>query len=1269
MMYDSLLLNYGGGIISSGQKSDQYAGAAAVAIGIGGTGVAALAELKRKVYQQLIPDNPGEPHPRYDHIQFLAIDADETVLSKLTGDARLEKNSEFFSIYNPTLKAMLKGPGKEKICGDPVFNWMEIENIHKLLSPEGAGGVRQIGRYLLLSKASALKTKILEKCSTALRGLASPSLDIYLFAGISGGTGSGCFLDTCYIIRAVLEEQGWDASSKLMGFFFLPDVVTSISDVASDPPKVAYNNSNGYAAMKELDYLMDLPSANDFFRQNYGAFQVNTQEPPVDLCHLISATKSDGTLINNAFSYSINVAADYVIAYLAAVNLGGITPGANDGGLTMRGHLTNVSQGVAALPRKHGANLSYHVLGAANAEMPMTQIATYLAAGFYRRFQQVVGREKVVLTKDAVNRFAEEMDLTANSVYGNVTWGSDSLFLPEIELKDLAAYGTMPKGKAPQPWSTPGNAWLDACSGKRAANRSALTAPLDTFDFEKVPGDSLTGRVFRKLYELSMDPDYGPYYAAGLLSHGGDDLMSALDGAIRQANEEYRTQLLYLHGRDNSGGMEDTLVQCSADFCHKKNKKNYAKYKQAAEQYFIILNRAREYNETADTLRTAKENLKQLYDTYFVPLLALLDNLKYTFQQDISYLSGTGAAATGYTTRILEFSVIRPRLDKSIDALAVNQFVNKFMHHILSGYDQWLSGGDSTIGKFISDYMGGVFTAELNRSLQDYFFEKYPDVKPDDEDGLAKAIMNNDIQKIHQSALPMFWCNPTFNLTDKDSAFQSSSLSVPRSTSAVCNAADEFKKNAHPEYTVRKTSLNDRLFALRFFSGIPLYAYQGITLLKNDYDKAAGTSAGIGSHLYANTGRGTDGSGNKDWRFFLPLPAPYSAQSNMFPNSGELLALYDAGERAGIIAQKDKLSYVILQTDPLNVPTYSLDAFLDESQVFLRGRLDEARRHLTSQLYNLHKPGMGQKEILLKNDGMMEMDENGNAAEGEIKVRVRKDYFLHYPKLQAVVRTELEKRATLQAGIDALNAIEAEYDGYTSDLETFCNLLFYGILPCTDGMNKSVFDPGPDGAVKMRKIDRIIYSYRDNQGMPVQQVFSRNGDPELKHIQDYPLYQAFLTYRNLPANALPRMEMDKAAADRNAQTLKAGDNVIGFILERTWDQQALEQLQQQVSSLSQEMRQDLMRFHLGLIKCIENFRNRFGGNHAAWTYLPSASPKFWTLYDNGRYLYVYENNNQNCGWDPDTSQWVPITAGMLVWNQASNSWLPVTGPDGVIHLP
>ena len=136
--------------------------------------------------------------------------------------------------------------------------------------------------------------------------------------------------------------------------------------------------------MKELDYLMSLGTANDRFVQNYGGtLQVDTQEPPVDMCHLISSVKADGSLVPNGFSYGINVASDYVMAYLADVDLEGK---GEEAGMTMRGHLANVNRGVDALDRAYGANLSYHVLGACNAEIPMSQINTYLAVGFYGKF-------------------------------------------------------------------------------------------------------------------------------------------------------------------------------------------------------------------------------------------------------------------------------------------------------------------------------------------------------------------------------------------------------------------------------------------------------------------------------------------------------------------------------------------------------------------------------------------------------------------------------------------------------------------------------------------------------------------------------------------------------------------------------------------------------------------------------------------------------------------------------------------------------------------
>ena len=438
--YDSLLLNCGGGIINRSQQSKQYRGAAALAIGIGGTGVAALAELKQKVYQQLEPDDPDSPVPEYQHIQFLAIDSDTTDIYGMRGKAKLDIGREFFSINNPNLAAALRA--KNLIEVDASLNWMDIDKITNLLGTQGAGGVRQVGRYLLISKARNLISTIQAKCTQALEGMTGSELDVYIFAGLSGGTGGGCFLDTCYIVQRALENMGRAQSANVTGLFYLPDVVTSKPQVASDPAKVKYNSSNGYAAMKELDYLMSLKDADDWFRQDYGTFKIETQKPPVNMCYLISAIKSDGSLVPDGFRYCINMAADYVMTYLADVQLpnpdpfiaaGGFVP-APEYGLTMRGHLANVVNGISGLPRMHGANLSYHILGAASAEIPVTQISTYLAAGFMRRFKEAVGKDQLgqKLTRKTVDDWVEDIGLTAQQVYNDVTHGCQDLMLPDI---------------------------------------------------------------------------------------------------------------------------------------------------------------------------------------------------------------------------------------------------------------------------------------------------------------------------------------------------------------------------------------------------------------------------------------------------------------------------------------------------------------------------------------------------------------------------------------------------------------------------------------------------------------------------------------------------------------------------------------------------------------------------------------------------------------------------------------------------------------------
>ena len=1285
--YDSLLLNCGGGIINHSQQSKQYRGAAALAIGIGGTGVAALAELKQKVYQQLEPDDPNSAVPTYQHIQFLAIDSDTTDIDQMRGKAKLDKDQDFFSINNPNLTAALKA--KNQVKGNAALNWMDIDKINNLLSTQGAGGVRQVGRFLLISKAGALEKTIESKCRQALEGMNGPNLDVYIFAGISGGTGSGCFLDTCYIVQKALEEIGNAASSNVMGFFFLPDVVTSKPQVASDPTKVKYNSSNGYAAMKELDYLMSLKDGDDWFRQNYSAFKIETQEPPVKMCHLISATKADGSIVANGFQYCINVAADYVMAYLADVELPAANRNATDGsstptteyGLTMRGHLANVDNGVSGLPRMHGANLSYHILGAANAEIPMTQISTYLAAGFMRRFKETVGKDQLnlKLSQDTVSDWVDQIGLTAQQVYNDVTHGCPNLMLPDIDIEDLRTFGVQPHGQAPSPWDTAARNWCSRCEGQRGRNRAALEGELpNSLLDEDATDDSLIGRTFRKLCDIAKNPELGPYYAAFLLSRNGDDLKAAVEGAIQEIQGQKRDQQTYL---DSAA---DRIVQASTNFCANRffgigDKRAYNDYVDSVKEYYRTYNRVRECTDVENTLRRFREQLENLNSGYFALLTEVLDNLLETFEEDEQWLDSSAASASsGYTKRILQLSDIRPKLDEAIDELNATQLVRNFTEHLMKDPKQWKSRDDGKIGLYISEFMVDLFRDQTNRSLEDYLYEKYPETGHNSAQ-LAQAVSNEILNGVYNDAKPMFWCDPTFNLDDINTTFESSSLSVPANASAVCSAAQQFGAS-HTQFYIRKTGLKNRIFALRFCSGISFYAYKGVSQMKQVYDSNTQTQYGVGAHLYAYTGRGEDDSGFHDWRNFLPVPAPYSFNPSLTDGADKLLALYGEGEKAKIIYSQDitndngtdqdpnstaqgtaqapnsttqkaldNKEYFIRESKPVTVPDYRMGDFV-ENQQLSAARLQREKQRMQQMLETMYDQSNGSRWITLKNDGFAD---NGK----QVVERVRKDYFMHYPALQQIVRRELRKQEKIRRAIEQLNRIEEEHKRYEADMTTFTNMVFYGMIECLSATGEPEYD----------RISRAFYKYRDRRGMETEKILVENSEA-FRFCKEYPLYEMFRSYRAMEPDEEPRQEMDEREAELRKQTRGANDHLIAAALEKRWNAKALQQLVRDTANETDEDKAEIRRFYEELVSRILGYKDVFTDEQWTRTSKVASNPtpaasaqqapaRTWTVSPGGSTIYtVYSDRSLQMAWDAVNNTWVPLTAGMWVLNKAGDGW-------------
>lgn len=961
------------------------------------------------------------------------------------------------------------------------------------------------------------------------------------------------------------------------------------------------------------------------------------------------------------------------MAYLAEVQLPAASKNAADGsstpateyGLTMRGHLANVDNGVSGLPRMHGANLSYHILGAASAEIPMTQISTYLAAGFMRRFKEAVGKDQLgqKLTRKTVDDWVEDIGLTARQVYNDVTHGCPNLMLPDISI------GVMPpKGGGAAPWDTAARNWCSRCEGQRGRNRAALEGelPKSLLD-EDATNDSLIGRTFRKLRDIAKNPELGPYYAAFLLSRNGDDLKAAVEGAIQEIQGRKRDQQTYL---DSAA---DRIVQASTNFCANRffgigDKRAYNDYVDSVKEYYRTYNRVRECTDVENTLRRFREQLENLNSGYFALLTEVLDNLLETFEEDEQWLDSSAASASsGYTKRILQLSDIRPKLDEAIDELNATQLVRNFTEHLMKDPKQWKSRDDGKIGLYISEFMVDLFRDQTNRSLEDYLYEKYPETGHNSAQ-LAQAVSNEILNGVYNDAKPMFWCDPTFNLDDINTTFESSSLSVPANASAVCSAAQQFGAS-HTQFYIRKTGLKNRIFALRFCSGIPFYAYKGVSQMKRIYDENRTTQFGVGAHLYAYTGRGEDDSGFHDWRSFLPVPMPYSYEPSLVDHAQELLALYDEGERKGIIygqpvnqnenqaaaqtaqnAQNTQnTNYYIRQSAPQDIPEYKLEDFVVNGQMNA-GDLQREKRRLQDLLAGMYDPANGGRQVALKNDGAVSA---GTACVD----KVRKDYFMHYPALQQIVRRELRKQEKIRRAIEQLDRIEEEYKQYEADMTTFTNMVFYGMIECLSATGEPDYD----------RINNAFYKYRDRRGMETEKILVENSDA-FHFGKKYPLYEMFRSYRAMEPDEEPRQEMDEREAELRKQTRGANDHLIAAALEKRWNAKALQQLVRDTANEKDEDKAEIRRFYEELVSRILGYKDVFTDEQWTRTSKVASNPtpaasaqqapaRTWTVSPGGSTIYtVYSDRSLQMAWDAVNNTWVPLTAGMWVLNKAGDGW-------------
>ena len=911
-MIDSLFIgNPDGGIVNTFSQVPSSSDPVVI-IGLGGTGVDAISRLKTKLQRQIEPDNKDDVieygvEPRYEHIKFLGIDADEEWLrySGLTCEERLD-------IYNDNYKVIFAPDKLDALKNQKELQWMSIDYMskHLLPHPDGAGAYRQFGRWLTITCANDIRRKIMGVISQACLGRLGGTLNIHIVSGISGGMGGGSLADVCYITRKVLNDLGFDAA-VVFGYFVLPDAVISKDGIIGNPISIASNEKNGIASLLEIEHLMNLRDSNEWFEQDYGDFQIRTQKKLVDICHFVSATHTNGVPVTDGYEYALNVIGDYILAFLLEEEV------ANGPSIDMRSLYISMMSDLAMINPSVGYSQNYFSIGCTAAEIPKTQMATYLAT---QLFKKLTIRTKMPDNIQIEQEFADYLKLSdsrfkqlENQIGQGAAWNQVTEEIVSQYFDQIKAH--MNDDVLPAAMINLVEASIRQRKSLLIQKRELIEKRVDSYIYQD-DASSIPGLALNKLIEIIEDPTKGPIYAYGMMNKTGADIFHYLDGRLKY----------YSSKKQHARKQEASFINLEPESKVKLGNSGFLSKKRNIEEYASTLNSIYYWEAMADLyeqMEILMENLiNALHDIntrYLKPLYDTTNELIATFDANNNYfkMEKGDESLDGFTKQLVKFSSIQPELDVEIMKLNPRNETSGLLKILTKYPDTWMEHDELKLKAKISEYVLQKFIPILSGSIES-FLRKDLNMENASAATFENAIQYQIFNPLVNAAAPIFWTTDPL-VSNNTTTVHRSILSVPSSANGICLAANQYA-NINFQAGVRKSLINDRVYILRTIGGIPMFTYEGLTRYLDSYEHYSD----LGLHLYER---------NVNWRETLTFPYPYSFDPKYTKNADELLKLYHDAEDKGIVHYEYDRDFIKQygKIDPelLNLDSLIIDGKLD----------------------------------------------------------------------------------------------------------------------------------------------------------------------------------------------------------------------------------------------------------------------------------------------------------------------------------------------------
>lgn len=388
------------GVVRKNGAATMNTTANVLVVGLGGIGIDTVCRLKNALRERV-----GELHD--DEIRFLAVDTDMNCLLKWTDYGPL-RQQEAFHLFNSGIGAISAAPEHCRPAAMQQIWPHKRDNFGFVLSGMGANQVRLASRVSLMEPN--LYQNLCGKLREAISGMKSFTrrrLEVHVIAGLGGGTGSGLCVDIPYIIRAVAGELNIpDANMRVLGHLYLPDVFAEI------PINLPNMYRNTYAALKEIDYYMNIEQIGETFDVLYPSGPASFYQNIFDSCTLIDGTS---VVVSDTKAMAVNTCVEYLVSLVTGISAMGPQNATMASVVTSSYFGSNLGAGLSAVMHREkcnfheGGNYKYTCVGAAVLRFPADAIGEFLIGRCYQKMIAGMEEKAQALTQADIKTFAKSL--------------------------------------------------------------------------------------------------------------------------------------------------------------------------------------------------------------------------------------------------------------------------------------------------------------------------------------------------------------------------------------------------------------------------------------------------------------------------------------------------------------------------------------------------------------------------------------------------------------------------------------------------------------------------------------------------------------------------------------------------------------------------------------------------------------------------------------------------------------------------------------------